>query len=271
MKNIIAVVGQTASGKSEYAIKLAKEIDAEIINFDIYQMYKEFDIGTNKTTDYQGIKNYFVSWLSPTEEYNIFRFQKDCRKKIEEILNKGKKVILVGGSHLYLNAVIFDYQFRENTQTGQFNNLSLNELQELVKKMNIQLPKTFDYKNPRRLIRVLETKGEIKYNTKKIMYDIEIHYIKVPKEKLIITINDRVEKMFELGWVDEVKSLLSKYETDILPFKAIGYLLIKEYLEGKYKLEEVKELIKTRTRQYAKRQEIWLKYQLKPDNIIELH
>jgi tRNA dimethylallyltransferase len=260
MKDIIAVLGETASGKTDLALKLALKEDGEILNFDLYQMYKEFDIGTNKKID-QRVKHHFFSFLDPTTSYSIYQFQIDGRKRIDEILKRGKKVILVGGSFLYLSALLYDYRFVSDCALKELSLLSLEEMQEKVKSLDIKLPDNFDFKNKRRLIRVLASGGNLDFkHADHLLYDVSFIAIKLDKEILEDKINKRVIDMLNNGWINEVKELREKYPLTLQPFQALGYLDIVSFLDNKISYDQLIQTISLKIRRYAKRQRTWLRH-----------
>jgi tRNA dimethylallyltransferase len=266
-KPIVVISGPTASGKSSIALKLAKDINGVIINADSRQVYKEISIGTAKPTkeDMQGVPHYLYGHVSVKEDYNIYRYQQDVKKVLNEI-PKEKIPILVGGSGLYIDSVVFNYKLKEQPETKEtlqrrekLNKMDIRELQNLIKRMDPDLLKDLnesDRKNPVRLIRIIEKgRRKIKGQALKHIYFV----IDIPKEKLNEKFVQRTEKMFEDGLLEENievrKRGLDKYPA----LNTIGYQEFDKYFEKKISLETVKKEIIKNTRRYAKRQKTWFR------------
>ncbi len=268
-KKLYVIYGPTASGKTSMAVRLAREIGGEIINADSRQVYNYMDIGTNKE-DLQGIPGHLFDITTPDKQLSLADYQRLAYKAIHDITDRGKNPILVGGTGLYLSAVISRYKIPEIEPDlklrEELNGLSVEELQERLTKINkekLEALNDSDRKNPRRLIRAIE-KSQIKEESKKEneLKDFEIFLIKpkYEKEELFEKIDKRVDQMFEQGFVDEVKKLLKMgYSKDLEVMKGMGYKEIIQYLNGEVTLEEAKELIKIAHKQYVKRQETWFK------------
>ncbi len=251
MKEIIVIAGPTGVGKSLLSVKLAELLDAEIINADAIQVYKGLNIGTAKINLKEiSIPHHLIDFLEVTDNYSIYDYQRDARKKIREILESNKIVILVGGSALYIRALLYDYELEEEENDEDYDALDLTTLQELVRREN--LDKDIDINNKRRLVRVLKTK-EKKVDAKPI-YDFTIIGLTTPREELYKIINNRVEQMFKEGLVEEVKNFYDKRINTRIMNTAIGYKELYRYFNNEISLEEAKELIKKNSRHYAKRQ-----------------
>lgn len=265
---IIVIAGPTASGKSEVALKLAKEINGEIINGDSRQVYKELSIGTAKPSKKERaiIPHHLYDYMSVKEDFNIYRYQKDFNKLLKSF-PKQKIPILVGGSGLYIDSVIFNYELKEEKlskrgkeQREKLNELSVKELQKLVFDIDHNLLKKLnrsDRNNPIRLIRIIEREGEIlnKKETKNHKYFV----IDIDKKLLNKKIETRVDRMFELGLLEENRKLrdqgLGKYPA----LNTIGYQEFTPYFEGNRSLKEVKREIIKNTKKYSKRQKTWFR------------
>jgi tRNA dimethylallyltransferase len=264
---IIVIAGSTASGKSRIAIDLAKEIDGVIINADSRQVYKEISTGTAKPSKEEmlEIPHYLYGHISVKEEYNIYRYQKDVKKVLEN-LPKSKTPILVGGTGLYIDSVIFNYKLTESHSRDtsnsvktrdELNDLSIEELKSLIKKETLEKLNKSDRNNPVRLVRIIEKgglekeRGEI-LNHKYFVIDIE-------NGKLKSRIVKRVDSMFKNRLLEENvmvrKEELDKYSA----LKTIGYQEFDDYFEKKKSLEEVKLDIIKNTSRYAKRQRTWFR------------
>jgi tRNA dimethylallyltransferase len=265
---IIVIAGPTASGKSNLAIRLAKEIKGKIINADSRQVYKELSIGTGKPSEKERslVAHHLYDYISVKENYNIYRYQKDFNKLLKSFPKK-KIPILVGGSGLYIDSVIFNYELKEEKLTKRekekrerLNNLSVGQLQELVRDINPKLLEKLnrsDRSNPIRLIRLIEREGEIlnKKEPRKHKYFV----IDLDKKVLNKNIETRVEKMFEIGLLEENRKLREKGLEKYPALNTIGYQEFIPYFEGKCSLEDVKRKIIKNTKEYAKRQRTWFR------------
>ncbi len=251
MKDIIVITGPTGTGKTKLSISLAKKINAEIINADSMQFYKGLDIGTAKIKEEEkeGIKHHLFDIKNVNDMYTIYDYQKDCRAKIDEILNRKKKVIIVGGSGLYLKAALYDYVFEEDTSYS-FDEYTNEELYEMALKKDKNMD--IHVNNRRRLIRFLNRKNEIA-GSKKI-YDFDIIGLTTKREILYEKINKRVEMMISEGLVSEVKEFFDKNIKSKAIINGIGYKELYPYFDKKISLEEAIENIKKNSRHYAKRQ-----------------
>lgn len=252
---IICVVGPTGVGKTKMSIELAKKYDAIIINCDAVQVYKKMDIASAKIKEEEkeNIKHYLLDICEVEENYSIFDYQKDCRKIIEE--NKNKNIIIVGGTGLYLSAALFDYRFTEDNDTNEYLEYSNEELYDLVFKKD---PKTTIHKNNRkRLVRFLNKK-DLNEVEPKLLYD-NVYFIGLTtnRDNLYSIINSRVDKMIDEGLIEEAKYFYDlNIECKSLS-TCIGYKELFLYFDEKITLEEALEMIKKKSRNYAKRQYTW--------------
>ncbi|MDY0097121.1 MAG: tRNA (adenosine(37)-N6)-dimethylallyltransferase MiaA [Candidatus Dojkabacteria bacterium] len=258
---IIVIAGPTASGKSDIAVNLAKEIDGYIINGDSRQVYKYLNIGTAKPKFQDsehiidGIKHYLYDFVDPKSNYTLFEYQ----LAINDILTKEKGIpILVGGSGLYIDSVVFNYLLTENDDTDTtLQNKSVEELKELAKAYLPNMNES-DRENKHRLIRAIQRKGinQKKGNTLNNRYFV----LDVEKEILEKRVKDRIDKMFKEGLLEENISLLEKgYTYEDKGMNSIGYIEFKEYFDKKKTLEQVKEDIYINSMSYIKRQKTWFK------------
>ena len=261
---IVAVLGPTGVGKSKMGIEIAQKFNGEIISADSVQIYKEFDIGSAKikSSETCGIKHYAIDIVSPNENFSAFDFVNYSKSRINQILEKGKTPIIVGGTALYIKALFENYNLGGEKDVKLRAELE-NELKEfglefLVNKLKNLAPekaKEIDLKNPVRVIRAIEIALSNNVKTKsESEYDYKIFALNRNREVLYNKINERVEEMFSQGLEDEVKTLFNKYGEGVQPFKAIGYKEFIPFFKGEYTLEKVKELIKQHSRNYAKRQ-----------------
>jgi len=258
---IVAVLGPTGVGKSKMGIEIAQKFNGEIISADSVQIYKEFDIGSAKikSSETCGIKHYAIDIVSPNENFSAFDFVNYSKSRINQILEKGKTPIIVGGTALYIKALFENYNLGGEKDVKLRAELE-NELKEfglefLVNKLKNLAPekaKEIDLKNPVRVIRAIEIALSNNVKTKsESEYDYKIFALNRNREVLYNKINERVEEMFSQGLEDEVKTLFNKYGEGVQPFKAIGYKEFIPFFKGEYTLEKVKELIKQHSRNYA--------------------
>ncbi|MBE6133785.1 MAG: tRNA (adenosine(37)-N6)-dimethylallyltransferase MiaA [Erysipelotrichaceae bacterium] len=272
---IYVIMGPTASGKSDAAHKLARHFNCPIINADAFQIYKDMDIGTNKVSkDDEDYSIYhLLDIVSPEKTYSIMEYQKTFRETLNELLKTNKDVVVCGGSGLYIRAATYDYEFlNEDTVDETYDELNNEELHEILAKLDPKEAEKIHQNNRKRMIRAInlikksgEKKSSLidKQEHKPIYSNNEIKYLFInpPREALYEGINKRVDIMFEQGLVEEVKSLLNKYDLSQTATQGIGYKEVIAYLKNELTLEECKELIKQRTRNYAKRQVTFFKHQ----------
>ena len=274
MHMIYIIVGPTGSGKTEVAKQLSDYFNAPIVNADAFQVYKDMDIGTAKISkdDPYYKRHYLLDIKEPSETFSVMEYQKLFRKTIDELLKTNQNIIVCGGTGLYIRASIYDYNFSEEevVKDDALNNLSNEELFELLKKLDYNATLNIHPNNRKRVIRAIniaknqsQTKSENISNQKhELVYkEVEILMLNPKREELYENINKRVDKMFELGLVDEVKQLLNKYQLSTTAKAAIGYKEVIDYLNNLLSKEECIELIKKRTRNYAKRQVTFFKNQ----------
>lgn len=275
---VIVIGGPTASGKSTLAVELAKRIDGEIISADSMQIYKEMNIGTAKITEQekQGIKHYMLDIISPEERYNVSVYKKEAEKKIEEILAKEKVPIIVGGTGLYIDSLVYGVEFQEEEVDEEYRRV-LNEmaekegLEKLYQKaveIDPEAMKKISLNDRKRIIRVLEiyhktgkTKTEQEKESRKneVKYNYKVFAITMDREKLYKRIENRVDQMIEEGLIEEVKALKKKYSKFPTAMQGLGYKEVVEYLENRISFEDMIENLKKETRHYAKRQLTWFR------------
>ena len=276
---VIVICGPTASGKTALSIELAKKIDGEIISGDSMQIYKDMNIGTAKPNieEMQGIKHYLIDFVNPDKRYSVADFKRDAEKAIKEILNKGKIPIVVGGTGLYIDSLIygieyqdikFDEQYRKELEEIAIQDGGLEKLYNKAKEIDSVAIEKISPNDKKRILRVLEiykatgkTKTEQEEESRKngIKYDYRVFAINIEREKLYERINKRVDIMVQQGLIEEVKKLLQKYNEFPTAMQGLGYKEVVEYLEDKCTKEEMIEKIKMETRRYAKRQITWFK------------
>lgn len=271
---IYVVVGPTGSGKTDLANYIATKLNAPLINGDAFQIYQEMDIGTNKLSkDDPLYKRYFmIDIASPEVTYSVKDYQTQGREILNQLLKDNKDVVIVGGTGLYIKALLYDYSFNEEitNEVSKYDNYSNKELHELLTKLDKEESIKIHENNRKRVIRAITmiennkaSKTDLlsKQEHKRIYNDVKIIFINPNREKLYQRINERVDKMIDSGLVKEVKELNQKYRLSITAKQGIGYKEIISYLDNECTLDEAIELIKKRTRNYAKRQVTFFKHQ----------
>ena len=275
---VIVICGPTASGKTALSIELAKKINGEIVSCDSMQIYKDMDIGTAKPTveEMQGIKHYLIGYVSPEKRYSVADYKIDAKKAIKEIIEKGKMPIVVGGTGLYLDSLIYEIEYQDIKLDEQYRNKLEEEvdkqgLENLYEKAKQIDPKAIEKISPndkKRILRILEiyhatgktkTEQEIESRKKEVEYDYKVYALDWDRQKLYDRINKRVDMMIEQGLVEEVKQILDKYDNFPTAMQGLGYKEVVEYLNGNLTKEEMIEKIKIETRRYAKRQLTWFR------------
>ena len=264
MKDIIVIVGPTGIGKTKLSIELAKKIDAEIINGDSVSVYKKLDIGSAKPTqeEREGIIHHLIDIKDLNENYTVFDYQKDVRQLIDDIRKRGKRIIIVGGTGLYIKAALYDYNFTEGTTYNEYDNLSNDELLNIINSYN--LDKVPELNNRKRLVRLLNKleNNEIITNKKdKLLYNMCVIGLETNRELLYERINNRVDQMIDNGLIEEVNSLKEYYPTSRILMSGIGYKEFYDYLYNHGSLEEAIEKVKLNSRRFAKRQFTFFKIQ----------
>ena len=279
MQKVIVICGPTASGKTALSIELAKRINGEVVSADSMQIYDEMSIGTAKPDEeeMQGIKHYLIGNVSPTTRYSVSDYKSDAMNAIEEIINKNKMPIVVGGTGLYVNSLKYgidypevktDLEYREELEKIAKKD-GLKHLYEKAMQIDPEAAKNISENDKKRIIRILEiyketgkTKTQLEIESRKngVPYDYRVFAINMPREILYDRINRRVDIMIERGLIDEVKQLYEKYGEELrTAVQGIGYKEVIDYLNGVYSKEEMVEKIKMETRRYAKRQLTWFR------------
>lgn len=257
MKNIIVITGPTGVGKTKMSIELAKRIDAEIINADSMQVYKDLNIGTAKITEKEkeGIPHHLFDIVEPTNMYTVYDYQKDARDIINDVLSRGKKVIIVGGTGLYIKALLYDYKFIKEDKTYDFSKMSNEEILDKINSYNLDI--NLHINNRKRLERVLTKLYNNNMQTEKtdtVLYDFVAIGLTTTRDNLYKIIDNRVDKMIEDGLIDEVEELYKKNIHSKAINTGIGYKELYKYFDKEISLDEAISLIKKNSRHYAKRQ-----------------
>ena len=257
MKNIIVITGPTGVGKTKMSIELAKRIDAEIINADSMQVYKDLNIGTAKITEKEkeGIPHHLFDIVEPTNMYTVYDYQKDARDIINDVLSRGKKVIIVGGTGLYIKALLYDYKFIKEDKIYDFSKMSNEEILDKINSYNLDI--NLHINNRKRLERVLTKLYNNNMQTEKtdtVLYDFVAIGLTATRDNLYKIIDNRVDKMIEDGLIDEVEELYKKNIHSKAINTGIGYKELYKYFDKEISLDEAISLIKKNSRHYAKRQ-----------------
>lgn len=260
--SLVAIVGETASGKSSLAISLAERFDGEIVCADSWTVYKHFDIGTAKPTpeDCSRVRHHLLDIVDPHDGFSAAEFKALAMEAIDDIVSRGKLPILTGGTGLYIDSVLFDYSFLPPGDRGlreKLNEMSIIELIQKAKKDKLDLS-DIDTRNKRRIIRLIESRG-IRPTKREMRKHTIILGVGVDRETLKKRVALRVDEMLSRGLVNEVESLSHLYGWDVEPMKGIGYREFYGYFHGSQSLEATRDMIIRSTLDLAKRQRTWFK------------
>lgn len=262
---VIVIAGPTGVGKTELSLDIASKLDGEIINADSTQVYKGMNIATNKVIDTKNIPHHLLDIIDITKDYTVFDYQKDARNKIDDILKRGKTPILVGGTGLYIKAALYDYEFDDKAK-NDYEGISNDELYQ--KLLEVDPETTIHLNNRVRVISALnyyEATGRPyseKEKTDKLLYDTLFIGLTTERDILYYKINQRVDKMLIDGLEQEARELYDSGIRTKAVMTPIGYKELFEYFDGNISKEEAIELIKQRSRHYAKRQYTWFNNQM---------
>ena len=276
---VIAIAGPTASGKTALSIELAKRLNGEIVSCDSMQIYKDMNIGTAKPTveEMQGIKHYLIDCISPEHRYSVSEYKKQAIEAIDNIISRGKMPIIVGGTGLYLDALIygidfqeieFDREYREELEEIAKTQEGLDKLYLKAKEIDPEAIKIISNNDKKRIIRILEIykatgKNKTEQNKESlkngVKYDFLVFALNWDRKTLYDRINLRVDLMIEQGLVEEVRNLIKKYQNFPTAMQGLGYKEVVKYFNGEFTKEEMVEEIKKQTRRYAKRQLTWFR------------
>jgi tRNA dimethylallyltransferase len=276
-QKVIVIIGPTAVGKTKMSVELAKKVNGEIISGDSMQIYKGMDIGTAKVSqeEMQGVPHYLIDIKEPTESYSVAEFQQDVRNQIKSTAQKGCLPIIVGGTGLYIQSVLYDYQFSDSGKDEKIRlqleqkskEIGCEKLHQELKEIDPDSASGIHPNNVRRVIRALE----VYYSTGKTMsefqvtqqpeplYDAALIGLTMDRQALYDRINLRVDLMMDEGLIDEVENLYRKGVRDCQSIQAIGYKELYAYLDGKISKEQAIEDLKQNSRRYAKRQLTWFR------------
>ncbi|HKK95824.1 MAG TPA: tRNA (adenosine(37)-N6)-dimethylallyltransferase MiaA [Anaerovoracaceae bacterium] len=273
MVNVYVITGPTASGKTKVAIELAKKLGGEIVSCDSMQIYKKMDIGSAKPTEDElnEVKHHLIGVIEPTENFTVAKYQSMALDAIDDIVSRGKIPIVAGGTGLYLNALLFDMDFAARPDNSKRRNeleaMTGETLYEYLKEIDMEATNRIHKNNTKKVIRAIEA-AELGNKVKPLndckdrcgLYNFKLYALNWDREKLYERINTRVDKLIELGLVEEVRNLFKEgLNCENISMKGIGYKEIIEHIEGGLTLEEAVYLIKRNTRRFAKRQITWFK------------
>ena len=276
-QKVVCIMGPTAVGKTKLSIELAKKYNGEIISGDSMQVYKGMDIGTAKIKkeEMQGIPHHLLDVKEPSEAFNVAQFQELVTTCIEEIVSRGRLPIIVGGTGLYIEAVLQRYAFSESVSDEEYRKKletmaeeqGVEAVHHLLTTVDAESAENIHPNNVRRVIRALEIyhctgekmSNQLKKQNKEYVYDAALVGLTMERENLYNRINLRVDQMFEEGLLAEVKQLYDAGLRDVQSIQAIGYKEIYEYFDGRVSLEQAKENLKQNSRRYAKRQFTWFR------------
>lgn len=265
---VIVIVGPTGVGKTKLSIELAKRLNGEIINADSTQVYRTLDIATAKVTkkEKENIPHHLFDIKDINEDYTVFDYQTDCRLKIAEIQNRGNIPILVGGTGLYIKAALYDYKFEKEYSNDDYNEIDTQNLYNMLKKVDINT--TIHPNNRKRIIRALNYYNNTgnalgdKEKSNKLLYNVIFIGLTTDRNILYDRINKRVDMMFDDGLLEEASRI---YNTNIKTkavMTPIGYKELFSYFENSISLNDSLDLIKKKSRNYAKRQYTFFNNQL---------
>lgn len=262
MNKIIVIVGPTGVGKTKASVELAKRLNAEIINGDAVSVYKELNIASAKPTleERNGINHYLIDIVDVCNNYTIYDYQKDARVAIEQIKEKGKNIIVVGGTGLYIKSLLYDYKFHEE-EINRYDDLTNDQIISKIKEYG---KFDIDYSNRRRIVRLLsKLENNIPLSEKAdIIYPSIIIGLTTDRDTLYKVINNRVDNMLKNGLLDEINNLKDRYKDSRVLNSAIGYKEFNDYFNDN-NIENTVEKIKHNSRKYAKRQFTYFKNQFK--------
>lgn len=275
---VIVICGPTASGKTGLSIELAKKIDGQVVSADSMQIYKDMTIGTAKPTveEMQGIKHYLIDHVSPSERYSVAAYKKEAIEAIDKIIQDKKVPIIVGGTGLYINSLIYGIEYDDMEIDLEYRNelenivaqQGLDYLYEMAEKIDEEATRKISRNDKKRIFRILEiykatgktkTEQEIESRKQGPKYQYITFGINMDREKLYDRINQRVDIMIQNGLIEEVEELCKKYNEYPTAMQGLGYKEVVEFLEGNTTKEEMIEKIKMETRRYAKRQLTWFR------------
>ena len=266
MQKVIVITGPTAVGKTKLSIEIAKRLNTDIINADAYQIYRRMNIGTAKPNkeEMKMVSHHLIDIIDPKETFSISDYQILVRALIDKMKTENKVPILVGGSGLYIDAVIKNYNFNEAKRCDEkYNNYTNNELHQLLQNLDYDAAKKIHPNNRKRLVRAIELEQQPCFKDsrslgKDFYYNVLCIFLNDDRDTLYQRINNRVDQMIKDGLIEEVRQIGIE-NFSMTSRVAIGYKEVIEYLKGNITLDDAIELIKKNSRHYAKRQYTWFK------------
>lgn len=270
---ILVLTGPTGSGKSKLAVSLAKTLGGVIVNADAFQVYRELNIATAKPDESMRMEvpHYLFDFVPLNEDYNVAQYQDDLRGEIAELSKKSTPIIIAGGTGLYIKAGLFDYSFpiEKKVDLSAYEGMDNETLYEAALSLDEASAKEIHPNNRRRVLRLIQyclATGEKRSSNKESqshspLYDVRFYGLNVEREDLYSIVEKRVDSMFETGIEEENRRLVGAYGREPHAFQAIGVKEFFPYWDGKASLEETKNLIKTNTRHYIKKQMTWFRHQ----------
>ncbi len=278
---LIVIAGPTAVGKTALSIELAKAVGGEIISGDAVQVYRGMDIGSAKITheEMDGVPHHLIDIMNPDEQYSAAQFKEMAVPLIEQIHSRGRVPMIVGGTGLYIQSVLYDYQYQDEDSDesrrllNHYEQLSTDVLFRELERVDAAASQTIHRNNRQRLLRALIFKQlhnqsittQSKNQTISSKYDTLLIGLNMPRELLYERINRRVDMMMSSGLVDEVKALMTAGYSDARSMRAIGYKELMPYIEGELTEEEAVTQLKQNSRRFAKRQLTWFRNQMSLD------
>ena len=276
-KPLIILTGPTAVGKTELSISLAKAVNGEIISADSMQVYRKMDIGTAKITEaeMEGVRHHLIDILDPSEDFNVFLFQRLAKKAMEEIYSSGHIPIITGGTGFYIQSVLYDIDFttdnNDNSLRSELEEIACKEgakyLHDMLKEIDSKAAEEIHFNNVKRVIRAIEyyrctgqkiSEHNTEQKAKESPYNFAYFVLNDLRERIYDRINTRVDVMMEKGLLDEVKKLAGEgYSRELVSMQGLGYKEIIDFLNGEISLDEAVYRIKRDTRHFAKRQLTW--------------
>lgn len=282
---LIILTGPTAVGKTDLSIRLAKEINGEIISADSMQVYRRMNIGTAKITpaEMEGVPHHLIDILEPDEGFNVFLFKELAKRAIEEILSRGRVPVIVGGTGFYIQAVLYDIDFTDNDTddgirrelTQVYEQKGAEYLHGLLREIDPESAQDIHANNVKRVIRAIEfyrqtgkriSEHNAEQRVNESPYNFAYFVLNDDREVLYDRINRRIDKMMEAGLVKEVQGLMAEgLDRSLVSMQGLGYKEIIAYLKGELSLEEAVYILKRDTRHFAKRQLTWFRREKEVD------
>lgn len=264
MSKLVTILGPTATGKTELGVRLAQKFDGEVVCADSRTIYRYMDIGTAKPSlvEMMQIPHHLLEVVNPSENFSAAEFKQLAVQAIGEISDKGKLPLLVGGSGLYIDSVLYDYQFPAGARNDlriELESKSIEELVGMLKKVDPEAAEMVDLQNPRRVIRAIETAGQPRFKAKQMRPETLVLGLTLNKEIMQKRIVQRAQKMLDKGIINETKRIGDEFGWDIEALNSPGYRAIRKAILECHRNEDLADQITTETMQLAKKQMTWFK------------